>query len=200
MNKKLKTFLALGDSYTIGECVPAEESWPYQLVNYMNKNDTVFGRPHIVATTGWRTDDLMRAIPKSKLESNYDFVSLLIGVNNQYQHRPLTEYETHFTELLNTAISFTSRKKNIFVLSIPDYGFTPFGENNQLAISREIDLFNQVNERITRAAEVAYINITDISRKGIEDPALVASDGLHPSGKMYRLWVDKIVYEYRMTK
>jgi lysophospholipase L1-like esterase len=200
MNKRLKTFLALGDSYTIGESIPLEESWPYQLINFLNKNEIVIDRPQILATTGWRTDDLIRAIANSRFESRYDFVSLLIGVNNQYQHKPIAEYEIHFSQLLNTALSLTYSKEHVFVLSIPDYGFTPFGDNNQLTISREIDLFNTVNERITRDSGVEYINITDISRKGMEDPSLVAPDGLHPSAKMYRLWAEEILLRFRGIK
>ena len=189
-----KTFLALGDSYTIGESVAEDQRWPVQLVTALHKQDLSFESPEIIATTGWRTDQLKEAIESHDLPRNYDFVSLLIGVNNQYQGRSVPQYEKEFSQLLQMAIEHAGGDKSrVFVLSIPDYGFTPFGKDKQQTISKEIDEFNEVNRRITEMNGVAYINITDISRRGLKDPKLVASDGLHPSADMYRLWVERIL-------
>lgn len=190
---KPNTFLALGDSYTIGESVARHESWPYQLINRLNQMGAHFSTPQIIATTGWRTDDLEKAIQTANLEPPFDYVSLLIGVNNQYQGRPLSEYEKGFSRLLELAIGFVSYRKNVMVLSIPDYGFTPFGAEKQAEITQHINSFNSTNKKITEESGVAYIDITGISRKGLQDPALVASDGLHPSAMMYSLWVDEIL-------
>lgn len=125
------------------------------------------------------------------LPDEYNLISLLIGVNNQYQNRSTGEYATEFEELLNMAIALADGKKeNVFVVSIPDYGYTPFGQANQLSISGEIDQFNLINRSIAQQAGVAYFYITDISRRGLAEPSLVASDGLHPSGAMYAEWVE----------
>jgi len=181
-------FLALGDSYTIGESVSEDERWPNQLADKLK-----IDRPKIIATTGWRTDDLKGAINSANLHDDYDLVSLLIGVNNQYQGKSSTQYEIEFEDLLKTAIQLAKGKsKNVFVVSIPDYGFTPFGKAKQETISLQLDEFNKINQRITEKYKIKYFSITEISRKGLEDPALVAADGLHPSGKMYTQWVEVI--------
>jgi lysophospholipase L1-like esterase len=191
--EKIK-FLALGDSYTIGEAVDESQRWPVQLVNHLRKKGFKADEPRIIATTGWRTDDLKNAILKENPPKNYNLVSLLIGVNNQYQGRSAEAYAAEFQELLKMAIDFAGGDtSSVFVVSIPDYGFTPFGKEKKEDITMAIDEFNSVNKKITRALGVKYFNITDISRKGFEDPDLVASDGLHPSGKMYRLWVERIL-------
>lgn len=189
-----RKFLALGDSYTIGESVSEKERWPVQLAKKLREKGKSIGEPLIIATTGWRTDDLMNAVNKAHLKNEYDLVSLLIGVNNQYQGKSSEEYVIEFEDLLKTAIQLAKGKKeNVFVVSIPDYGYTPFGKPKQAEISKALDRFNEINKRITEKAGIKYINITDISRQGIQQPELVADDGLHPSGKMYRLWVDRIV-------
>lgn len=191
-------YLALGDSYTIGESVTEAERWPNQLVSKLAKQGTVYDKPLIIATTGWRTDNLSNAMTIAKLKPEYDLVSLLIGVNNQYQHKPVAQYEKEFEALLLTAIQLAKgRKEHVFVVSIPDYGFTPFGLKDKERISKELDVFNAVNKKITDQYKVKYVNITDISRGALEDPSLVASDGLHPSGKMYELWADKIAAELK---
>jgi lysophospholipase L1-like esterase len=191
-------YLALGDSYTIGESVSEAERWPNQLVKKLEKQGTVYDKPLIIATTGWRTDNLSNAITIAKLKPEYDLVSLLIGVNNQYQHKPIAQYETEFEALLNTAIQLAKGKKeNVFVVSIPDYGFTPFGLKDKERISKELDAFNAVNKKITDQYKIRYVNITDISRGALDDPSLVAPDGLHPSGKMYGQWADKIAAELK---
>jgi lysophospholipase L1-like esterase len=190
------TYLALGDSYTIGESVAEHERWPMQLVAKLNAKGKTYCVPKIVATTGWRTDDLSNAIWKENLKPGYDLVSLLIGVNNQYQGKTVDAYKPEFEELLRTAISLAGGdKRRVFVVSIPDYGYTPFGKPKQAAITEALDKFNAANKEITQKLGVRYVNITDISRKGFEDPLLVATDGLHPSGKQYGLWVDKIMRE-----
>ncbi|HEV8515957.1 MAG TPA: SGNH/GDSL hydrolase family protein [Cyclobacteriaceae bacterium] len=189
-------YIALGDSYTIGESVLEKDRWPNQLASHLSKSNNKEVKTSIIATTGWRTDNLMNAITIAKLKDEYDLVSLLIGVNNQYQGKPIEQYVIEFEDLLKISIRLAKGKKqNVFVVSIPDYGFTPFGQKNQTKISKEIDQFNEVNRKITNQYNVKYINITDISRQGINEPSLVAADGLHPSGKMYTLWVERIVKE-----
>jgi lysophospholipase L1-like esterase len=187
-------FLALGDSYTIGESVPQNERWPVQLADELRKRKVTCSDPKIIATTGWRTDQLKAAIANANLKPEYTLVSLLIGVNNQYQGKTVENYAPEFEELLKTAITLAGGDKSrVFVVSIPDYGYTPFGQSRQPAITKGIDAYNAVNEQITHQLGVAYFNITGISRKGFDDPALVAGDGLHPSGKMYKEWVDLIL-------
>jgi lysophospholipase L1-like esterase len=190
--KKMK-FLALGDSYTIGESVAEDQRWPVQLAEVLRKKGIAIEAPHIIATTGWRTDDLKRAILAAAPAKDHALVSLLIGVNNQYQGKSETSYAPEFEELLNMAIAFAGGDKSkVFVVSIPDYGYTPFGKEKQETISKAIDAFNAVNRSITEKYGVKYFNITDISRKGFDDPELVANDQLHPSGKMYTEWVKVI--------
>lgn len=191
--KKVK-FLALGDSYTIGESVAEDDRWPVLLSKVLNAKDRTVSKPTIIATTGWRTDNLKDAIDKAKLKNEYGLVTLLIGVNNQYQGKLVEQYSKEFEDLLVTAIRLAKGKKeNVIVVSIPDYGYTPFGKPKQAEITKAIDSFNDSNKSITEKVGVKYVNITDISRKGLEQPELVAADGLHPSGKMYRLWVDRIM-------
>lgn len=186
-------YLALGDSYTIGESVAENERWPNQLTETLTMSGRPVSKPTIIATTGWRTDNLANAITIAKLKEEYDIVSLLIGVNNQYQGKPMERYATELESLLNTSIRLAKGKKqNVFVVSIPDYGFTPFGLQNKEKISKEIDLFNDTAKKTCDRLQVKYINITDISREGLNDPSLVATDNLHPSGKMYSLWTKRI--------
>lgn len=186
-------FLALGDSYTIGESVAESERWPNQLAAKLK-----IEQPRIIATTGWRTDQLKAAIEAANLKPEYDLVSLLIGVNNQYQGKPIEVYEREFEELLQTSIKLAKgKKKNVFIVSIPDYGYTPFGKAKQEKISEELDQYNAINKRIATKYGVKYFNITEISRKGLEDSELVAGDGLHPSGKMYEQWVEIIHSDLR---
>jgi lysophospholipase L1-like esterase len=186
-------FLALGDSYTIGESVAENERWPVQLAACLRDKGLEVGAPKIIATTGWRTDDLKRAIIAAKLSNDYNIVSLLIGVNNQYQGKTAEAYAPEFEELLKMSIAFAGNDKSkVFVVSIPDYGYTPFGRLKQATISKEIDEFNKFNKSISEKYGIRYFNITDISRKGFDDPALVAEDGLHPSGKQYAQWVEMI--------
>lgn len=187
-------FLALGDSYTIGESVEENLRWPNQLSDALSKKGFQIERPRIIATTGWRTDNLKDAIKDARLKEEYTLVSLLIGVNNQYQGRSAEQYNPEFKELLETAIKLAKgRKESVFVVSIPDYGYTPFGKPKQADISEAIDQFNEVNKNITASMGIKYVSITDISRLGLDQPDLVAEDGLHPSGKMYTMWVERIL-------
>jgi lysophospholipase L1-like esterase len=187
-------FLALGDSYTIGESVAENLRWPNQLSDSLAKRGFQIESLKTIATTGWRTDNLKDAIESANLKDEYSLISLLIGVNNQYQRRSVEEYGPEFKELLLTAIKLAKGKKeNVFVVSIPDYGYTPFGKPKQPEISKAIDQFNEVNKSIAGEMGVKYVSITEISRLGLDQPDLVAEDGLHPSGKMYSMWVDQIL-------
>lgn len=187
-------FLALGDSYTIGESVTADARWPVLLVDSLHHRGINASEPAIIATTGWRTDELKHAIDKAKIKGTYTLVSLLIGVNNFYQGKTVESYAPEFENLLKTAIKLADGKKDhVFVLSIPDYGYTPFGQDKRAQITPGVDAFNLANRKITEGLGVRYFDITDISRKGLAEPDLVASDGLHPSGKMYARWVEVIL-------
>ncbi len=192
-------YLALGDSYTIGESVAEGERWPNQLADSLTKRGWRINKPTLIATTGWRTDNLKNAMTIAKLKNEYDLVSLLIGVNNQYQGKSSKEYAHEFEDLLKTAIHLAKGKKDrVFVVSIPDYGFTPYGKPKQEAITKAIDEFNLINARITYKYGVQYFDITEISRDGLKDTSLVAADGLHPSGKMYSYWVELIVKDLEL--
>lgn len=195
VNKSL-SYLALGDSYTIGESVSPKDRWPIQLKNVLNSNETKLKEPKIIAETGWRTDDMLNAAKKQLEDTTFDVVSLLIGVNNEYQGRSPKSFESEFEKCLIYSIKKSNYgKKGVFVLSIPDYGYTPFGEKNQSSISERINAYNDICKRICEEYGVLYINITDISRRAKEEDSLVADDGLHPSAKQYALWVEKAVVE-----
>ncbi|QNK62581.1 SGNH/GDSL hydrolase family protein [Pedobacter sp. PAMC26386] len=190
------TYLALGDSYTIGEAVSQAESFPYQLKANLNQVALTVSAPQIVAVTGWTTGELLAGIKAARLTSKYDFVTLLIGVNNQYRGNSIELYRAEFKELLNTAIAFANgNPAHVFVISIPDWGATPFGAQSGRdvkTIAKEIDDFNAVNKQETLNAGAGYTDITPGSRKAATDVSLVASDGLHPSGKMYKEWADAL--------
>ena len=195
-NIKLKEpvhFLALGDSYTIGQSVSTSENWPNQFSAALTLKGINIQETKIIAQTGWRTDNLKSAISQMQPLAGFNLVSLLIGVNNQYQGRSLQAYTLEFEELLKTAIQLAGNSpEHVFVLSIPDYAFTPFGNGNSV-ISSQINQFNAINRQIAENYHIKYIDITPISRNGLAQPELVASDGLHPSGKMYSLWVQEIM-------
>lgn len=184
------TFLALGDSYTIGQSVAEAERFPNITVELLRNMGKGSALPKIIATTGWTTANLLSALNANPPGNNYDVVTLLIGVNNQYQGRSIAEYRSEFTQLLVKAIEYArGNKLHVFVLSIPDYGVTPFAQNSDTArIAREIDQFNSANKEISDAYGVNYLDITPISREGKVDATLHAIDGLHPSGKQYRRW------------
>jgi lysophospholipase L1-like esterase len=187
-------YLALGDSYTIGESVPSDQNFPAQLVDSLKASGKAVSSYKIIAQTGWTTTSLKLAIEAADLKDTFNLVSLLIGVNNQYQGKSIDQYKEEFTELAERAIELAGgKKKNVFVVSIPDYGYTPFGRNNQAAISQQIDLFNAANKHLSDSLGLTYCDITPISRRALSEPDLVAGDGLHPSAKMYQEWVGVIL-------
>lgn len=188
-------FLALGDSYTIGEKVKPEERWPVVLAEKLTAAGIAVNPPEIIATTGWTTDELKKGIEEARPKGNFDMVSLLIGVNNQYRGYDTAVYKKEFQELLDTAITFAANSSSrVFVVSIPDYGVTPFGQKKEPEkISREIDLYNKISKELAERSSVKYFDITGISRQAGNDPEMVAADGLHPSEKMYRQWVEHIL-------
>lgn len=193
---KHKTILCLGDSYTIGESVKQTERFPEQTVSLLNKKKTEFDAPEIIARTGWTTKNLISAIEDRHLQTTYDYVTLLIGVNDQFQGKSITSYQANFEFLLQTAIYYAGNKPDhVIVLSIPDYGVTPFAQYGRLSllqISNEIDAFNSVNKTISEKYKVHYIDITPISRKAKDANDLLAPDGLHPSGLMYKEWAELV--------
>ena len=184
-----KRYLALGDSYTIGQSVAENERFPAQVAAVLLQDSIYFDTPEYIATTGWTTINLQDAIAQRNPVGPYDAVTLLIGVNDQYQHLDTAGYSQRFAQLLQQAIALAgNRKERVFVLSIPDYSVTPFG-GGSATIRQQVDAFNAINKRITLANNVAYINITEMSRLAATDPTLIAGDGLHPSGKQYAMWV-----------
>jgi lysophospholipase L1-like esterase len=198
------SYLALGDSYTIGELVPLHESFPYQTVQMLRKKlseSDHFIAPEIIAKTGWTTDELDDAITKTILLPKYDVVSLLIGVNNQYRGRSLENYEEEFEKLLSYAIRFAGNNhKRVFVISIPDWGVTPFAEGKDRdVIAKEIDEYNEACKQITLSHQCSFIDITTSQRKDGNKVDFLASDGLHPSGAEYNKWAQKLAEEILLT-
>ena len=184
-------FLALGDSYTIGESVGPSERWPVQLAMLL-KEKGVNTQLDMIARTGWTTNELWSAIRQSPPQGTYDLVSLLVGVNDEYRGGSAEQYRQDFRFLLGKAIHYAGDDpQRVIVLSIPDWGVTPYAQNDPrpaAQISAEIDAFNAVNKDEAQKAGVRYVDITPISREAPKDPALIAPDGLHPSGKMYAAW------------
>ncbi|HDS1037629.1 TPA: SGNH/GDSL hydrolase family protein [Stenotrophomonas maltophilia] len=186
------SYLALGDSYTIGEAVAVAGRWPHQLAAALRAQGVDLADPQTIATTGWTTDELDAGIDTAAPQGPFDVVSLLIGVNNQYRSRPLDEYRQQFAALLERAIGFAGGDAGrVLVLSFPDWGATPFGAGSGRDLARieiETDEFNAAAEVISTHRGVAFVDITDISRAHGGDPAMIADDGLHPSAAMYALW------------
>lgn len=182
-------YLALGDSYTIGESVSEAERWPNQLAALINSPKEI--EVTIIARTGWTTSELWQGIQAANPQGTYDMVSLLIGVNNQYRGYDINEYREEFRFLLGKAIEYAGGKpEHVIVLSIPDWGVTPFAWGKDTAqIAADINAYNAVNLEESTKAGVNYVDVTPISREAVSDPALIAGDGLHPSGKMYAEWV-----------
>lgn len=189
------SYLALGDSYTIGEAVELQKNFPYQVVQSLRNKEYIFYAPEIIAKTGWTTDELQHAVNEYTFLSKYDFVTLLIGVNNQYRGRNVIEYKQQFEELLKKTIALANGKKeHVMVISIPDYGVTPFAKDmDREKISKEINVFNGINKALSIQYKVHYVDITPVSREAKNNSELVASDGLHPSQKEYAKWSEKIV-------
>lgn len=194
MNADLR-FLALGDSYTIGEAVPPEESWPHQLVRLAYARGIRIQEPMIIARTGWTTDELMEAVDGASIKGTFQLVSLLIGVNNLYRGRPVSEYQAGFRVLLKQAVHFSGGKADrVRVLSIPDWGATPFADGKDRAeISRTTDQFNEVCREEAEKSGAPWIDVTAVSRKGLHDPGLLTTDLLHPSATMYHLWALRVL-------
>ena len=188
------TYLALGDSYTIGQSVPVTERFPIQAKNFLQMAGKKMAEPEIIATTGWTTTDLKNAIMARSPSGPYHLVSLLIGVNDQYQFHDTTGYRQRFTGLLSTAIQLAGNKpSHVFVLSIPDYSVTPFAASSDTAqIRKEIDQFNAINKEVTAGYNCNYLDITPSTREAKNDLSLLASDGLHPSGKEYKKWAERL--------
>jgi lysophospholipase L1-like esterase len=190
--------LALGDSYTIGESIPSEGRWPEQLARRLRTAGLPTADPLIIARTGWTTAELQAGIAQVDLQAEqgpFDLVTLLIGVNNQYRGGDPEIYRQEFSALLGLAVQFAGGEPGrVIVLSIPDWGVTPFAQLRHPArIAAEIDAFNAINRAASQSAGAAYIDITPISRRAASDPSLLAPDGLHPSVKMYSAWVDLLL-------
>lgn len=186
--------LALGDSYTIGQSVDISGRWPHQLVDELRKLGVSAMYPDYIATTGWTTNRLIQAMNDMiDDEKSYNLVSILIGVNNQYQGISIATYEPDLRTIIDRALNVVDQDRSrIFILSIPDYAYTRFGGGNA-NISEEIDAYNDIKRRIAGEYQIAFIDITPISREGLGNASLVASDGLHPSEIQYRRWVEAIV-------
>ena len=185
-------YLALGDSYTIGEGVSEELRWPNQLARELTGVNIEIEKVEIIAKTGWTTRDLLNGIEASA-PGKHDLVSLLIGVNNQYQKRPIEQFENEFGILLSRAIELAGGKDKVFVVSIPDYGVTPFGSGNPEGIGKEIDRYNAHISATCESMRIPFVDITGISRElGAGEGALVA-DRLHPSGAQYTRWTEAIL-------
>ena len=184
-------YLALGDSYTIGESVTPMERWPVQLATQLHAHGLALADPLIIARTGWTTDELQARIERQPSQGPFDLVSLLIGVNNQYRGRSSEEYRTQFRQLLHTAITYADgHAAHVIVLSIPDWSVTPFAAGQpRAAIAATIDRFNAINRAEAVQAGAHYVDVTPVSRQALQDASLLATDGLHPSGKMYTQWV-----------
>jgi lysophospholipase L1-like esterase len=189
----MHSYLALGDSYTIGEQVATEENFPNQVASLLNKKYKLeVAKPKIIAVTGWTTDELNAAIKKENVQETFDFVTLLIGVNNQYRGRDIENYKEEFTDLLNQAIAFTNGNPDrVFVLSIPDWGVTPFAEGKDREdIALKIDQYNQANKAITETHKCNYLDITTSTRKNGTDETFLTPDKLHYSAKEYKQWAE----------
>lgn len=195
-NDKMKYVLALGDSYTIGESVNQNETWPLKLTEALRLKGVNLADPEIVARTGWTTDELDIGIRSYDFKrSDYDLVCLLIGVNNQYRGRDTANYRVELRDLIETAVKLAKgHRENVIIISIPDWGVTPFASDlDREKIAGEIDIFNSIKREEALQFGIKFINITEISRLALSRPELVAIDGLHPSGSMYSLWLKELV-------
>lgn len=188
------SYLALGDSYTIGEFIQLNENFPYQLVYLLRKKGFHFNAPEMIAKTGWTTDELLDAINKADLLSKYDFVTLLIGVNNQHRGRDAVEYKEQFEEILKKTIELVNGKKeHVIVISIPDYSMAPYSKSMDTEkISKEIEIFNGINKALSIQYKVQYADMTASFKEAKNDLSLIAQDGLHHSEKEYAKWAVKI--------
>ena len=186
-----RPFLALGDSYTIGQSVEPAENFPNQLKNWADHNGVALNEPFIIAKTGWTTTDLANAVAATSPAENYSLVTLLIGVNDQYQTRDTSGYRVRFASLIKTAIRLAGNNpRHVLVLSIPDYSVTPYAATLDTALIRiQLDQYNQINYQETVGANARYLSITALTREAKNDASLLAVDGLHPSAAEYARWV-----------
>ncbi len=201
MSRHVHSLLCLGDSYTVGEGVPLHQSFPYQTIQLLRKEGLGFHAPEIVAQTGWTTFELAEYLIHHFLEQQYDFVTLLIGVNNQYRRLSVEDFAEDFEYLLKKAISFCAlHEKQVLALSIPDWGITPFAlEKDPDHIANAIDAFNSRAALLAAKYNVAWLDITEEYRKNGSDAYMLAADGLHPSGQLYQFWAKRIT-EFIRTK
>jgi len=187
------SFLALGDSYTIGESVSQDQRWPNQMVDIALNQDVFFDQPNIIAKTGWRTEQLIDTLNKINFNKKFDYVSLMIGVNNQYSLKPIDIFRSDLIKLLDMSIGYSIKRDNVVLISIPDWGVTPFAEGyDRNIIKEDIDQFNSVIKDIANTNNILYVDVTEISRRAMIEKDLIANDSLHPSGKMYKEWAEKI--------
>ncbi|MFL5739459.1 MAG: SGNH/GDSL hydrolase family protein [Flavisolibacter sp.] len=190
----LYSYLALGDSYTIGESVPLQKSFPYQLVQKLRDKEYNFQAPEIIARTGWTIEELEEGMKNYRLLPRYDFVSLLIGVNNQFRGQEVIQYKQLLEELLKKCIEAANGKKDhVLLLSIPDYSFTPYaGKLDTEKIGREIEVFNSVGKALSIQYKIQHVDISEEWNVARNNPELIAADGLHPSEKLYQKWAKKL--------
>lgn len=188
------SYLALGDSYTIGEQVPLPENFPFQTVKLLRQQNIQVSDPVIVAKTGWTTDELAQALREEGIKETFSFVTLLIGVNNQYRGRALENYQEEFKQLLNQAIAFANgHTHRVTVVSIPDWGVTPFAhDRDRNKVAQEIDAYNAANKALTLAHKCNYLDITDSTRANGNRQDFLAADELHPSSKEYTVWAERL--------
>ena len=187
------SFLALGDSYTIGEGVEESKRWPNQFIEIAYEKGLYFEKPKIIAQTGWKTYDLLNAINETNFTKKYDYVSLLIGVNNQFNSRSIYEFEEDLDKIMDKIDIIRKNNGSTIIISIPDWGYTPFAESyNRDTISYEINLFNKSLKNFADKNDIKYVDVTEISRKTLTEDDLLASDNLHPNGLMYLEWAKKI--------
>lgn len=188
-------YLAIGDSYTIGEGVPVHQSFPYQLVQLLRKENFPVNAPEIIARTGWSSDELLAAVKRYKFLPAYDFATLLIGVNNQYRHKEVMQFKIDFENLVRRALALVGDKKShLIVLTIPDYSVTPFAAHMDTeAISKDIDVYNSLITALCLQYKLPLVNITPSTRKAADNETLVAADKLHPSAKEYAKWAKKLL-------
>ena len=192
-NQTQFSLLALGDSYTIGEGVNEDQIWPNQFIKVAYENGVDFSSPRIIAETGWKSYDLINAIESSNFEKKYDYVSLLIGVNNQFNSRPVNEFENDLDKLLIKINNLKKKSGSVLIISIPDWGSSPYGVGfDRNEISNEINTFNNSLKSFANINGLKYVDVTEISRRAINEPNLIAIDNLHPSGIMYLEWAKKI--------
>ena len=186
------SYLALGDSYTTGVEVNLQDTYPYQLDSILNMHSIHILPPLEIAKPGWTTVDLINAVAGSGISNKkFGLVTMMIGVNDEAQGLTVSDYRLKFAQILNSAINLTGGKaSHVFVLSIPDWGVTPFAKGQESTIGPQIDLFNDINKSVTLQAGANYLNVTDISRLAATDSTLLAADELHPSKKMYRMWTN----------